>query len=219
MSLVHRAAPRLPLGALAVLAAAGSLAGCGDARRSRAVAVEPAMSRVAWPVPVPTGHGVRFRLAARGGAVGRGHAVGRLRCTARPGARVLAHVELFAEGLVVPVPPGIGVAPPLVRRGAYVRRGRCSFPVRTTEPTGLLELSRGAPLSLGDLFSVWGQPLSRTRLAAFSTSAGAPVRAYLGGRLWRGDPRSLPLAAGAVVVLEVGRYVAPHISYRFPSPQ
>jgi hypothetical protein len=167
-------------------------------------------------VPLPAGHGARFRLPARGTVVAHARSVGRMRCTAGPGARVLAHVELFAGGLVVPVPPGIGVAPPLVRRGAYVRGGRCSYPVRTTEPTGLLELSGGARLTLGDLFAVWGQPLSRTRLAAFSATARSPVRAYLDGRPWRRDPRALPLAAGAVVVLEVGRYVAPHASYRFP---
>lgn len=208
-------AARLPPGALALAAVAVSLAGCGEARRQHAA--EPGMSRVSWLVPLPTGHGARYRPSEHGIAVAHARAVGRLRCTARPGARVLAHVELFADRLVVPVPPGIGIAPPLARRGAYVRGGRCSYPVRTTEPTGLLELSRGARLSLGDLFAVWGQPLSRTRLAAFSATARSPVRAYLGGRLWRGDPRTLPLAAGAVVVLEVGRYVPPHASYRFPS--
>lgn len=201
---------RLLAGALA-LAAAVPLAGCGEGRRR--AATESAMRRVAWPTPIPAGHGPAFHPAARGAAVAHARPIGRLRCSMHAGIRALAHVELFAAGRVVPVPPGIGIAPPLARRGAYVLRGRCSYPIRTTEPTGLLELRRRMRLTLADLFAIWGQPLSPTRLASF----GASVRAYLGGRRWRRDPRALPLAPGAVVVLEVGPYVPPHATYRFPS--
>jgi hypothetical protein len=197
-----------------VLAAVVSLAGCGGSHRQHAA--EPVMRRVAWPAPVPVGHGAGFRLPAHGTTVAHARPIGRLRCARRPGARVPAHVELFAAGRVVPVPPGIGVAPPLARHGAYVSGGRCSYPIRTSEPTGLLALRRGMRLSLGDLFAIWDQPLSRTRLGAFHTTARAPVRAYLDGRRWQSDPRTLPLAEGAVVVLEVGRYVAPHARYLFP---
>jgi len=194
--------------AAAVAAAAASLAGCGAGERG------PRARPVAWPVPLPAGRGPAFRLPARGAAAAHARAIGPLRCVAGGGggARVLAHVELFAAGLVVPVPAGIGIAPPLRRRGAYVRGGRCSYPVRTSEPTGLLELRRGARLALGDLFAVWGQPLAHGRLGGFR----APVHAYLDGRRWRADPRTMPLTRGAVVVLEVGRFVPPHATYRFP---
>ena len=59
----------------------------------------------------------------------------RVACTdQRPTAWI--HVEFFARGKVMVVPAGIGVAPPLRRDGAYVRGGRCRFPLSTTEPTG-----------------------------------------------------------------------------------
>ncbi|HXE46470.1 MAG TPA: hypothetical protein VN635_14910 [Conexibacter sp.] len=209
----------------AVLAAVVALAGCGAGERrdatergappasvSAARGGAPAAQHGPWPVALPAGRGPAFRLPARGAAVAHARAVGRLRCLADRGARVHAHVELFAAGLVVPVPPGIGIAPPLRRRGAYVRGGRCSYAVRTSEPTGLLELRRGARLTLGDLFAVWGQPLGPRRLGAFR----APVRAYLDGRRWPGDPRTMPLTRRAVVVLEVGRFIPPHARYRFP---
>jgi hypothetical protein len=200
------------LSAVAVLLAAALLAGCGARRSSDGRASELHATRARWPLPIPVGQGPAFRLAPHGWAAARAATIDHVRCSARPGARVLAHVELFARGRVVPVPPGIGIAPPLVHRGAYVRGGRCSYPVRTTEPTGLLELRSGARLTLGELFAIWGQPLSRTRLAGFR----APVRTYLDGHPWHGDPRATPLHAHAVVVLEVGRVVAPHARYRFP---
>jgi hypothetical protein len=127
------------------------------------------------------------------------------------------HVELFAQRQVVVVPAGIGMAPPVQRRGAYVLGARCSYPLRTREPTGLVELdSQAEPLTLGDLFAVWGQPLSTTRLAGFRAPPGQRVEAYLDGRPWRGDPRAMPLRRHAVVVLEVGGHVPPHAAYRFP---
>jgi hypothetical protein len=159
-----------------------------------------------------------FMPPARGAAASAGAPVGRLRCSAGDGDhRVGAHVELFAHRRVVVVPAGIGMAPPLRARGAYVTSARCSYPLRTREPTGLLELDpRAGPLTLGDLFAIWGQPLSASRLAGFRAPSGTRVAAYLNGRPWPGDPQAIPLRRHAVIVLEVAGQVAPHASYRFP---
>jgi hypothetical protein len=163
----------------------------------------------------PTG---AYMPPARGAAAGAGAPVGRLRCAGGDGDhRVGAHVELFAHRRVVVVPAGIGMASPVRVRGAYVTSARCSYPVRTREPTGLLELDpRAGPFTLGDLFAIWGQPLSASRLAGFRAPPGTRVVAYLDGREWPGDPRAMPLRRHAVIVLEVAGYVAPHTTYRFP---
>lgn len=123
------------------------------------------------------------------------------------------HLELFGRGLVVPVPAGIGIAPPQVRSGAYVRGGSCAYPVRTYEPTGVLVVSEaGRTVTLGTLFDIWGQPLSHSRLAGFR----GPVSAYVGGHRWRGSIRAIPLSRHAEIVLESGGYVRPHPAYAFP---
>ena len=110
------------------------------------------------------------------------------------------------------MPAGIGIAPPRVRRGALVVSGRCEYPLRTREPTGLVEVAACARLTLGDLFRVWGEPLTRRRVLGFR----GPVAAYLGPRRRRGDPRAIPLGPHAVVTLEIGTYVRPHADYAFP---
>jgi hypothetical protein len=122
------------------------------------------------------------------------------------------HVELYARRRVIPVPAGIGIAPPVRRSGAYVRGGRCSYPIRSYEPTGLIVIDPASGLRLADLFAVWGQPLSAHSLARFR---GA-VRAYLDGRRWAPDPGSIPLRPHAEIVLEVGAFVPPHPRYLFP---
>jgi hypothetical protein len=143
-----------------------------------------------------------------------------LRCTNATGHSYGIHLELYAKGLVVTVPAGIGVAPPQRRAGAYVRGGACVYPLRTIEPTGVVVVDRGAASgagrrapSLGTLFAVWGQPLSPTRLAGFRGT----VRAFVRGRGWRESPARIPLTRHAEIVLEVGGAVPPHPAYLFPA--
>jgi hypothetical protein len=176
--------------ALAVVA----VAGCGDDRRP-----EPSLPKTA-PSVGPTRSHRPPSLSVR---AARGEPIGALRCTRGKTARFGVHLELFAARRVVLIPPGIGIAPPRRRAGAYVSGGRCSYPLRTREPTGVIEVDQaGRTKELGQFFAVWGQPLRG--------------RAYVNGRPWRRDPRAIPLARHAQIVLEAGGYVRPHASYRFP---
>ena len=94
-----------------------------------------------------------------------------------------------------------------------VRAGRCSYPVRTTDPTGVVRYRPGRGLDLADVFAVWGQPLSEHRLAGFRSRGG--VRVYVNGRRLRGRPGAVPLRRHEEVVVEIGRFVPPHRSYLF----
>jgi hypothetical protein len=175
-----------------------------------------ALAGLAGPIATPIGAGPRYHPPAAPARVLRGEPVGALHCGAG-GRRFGVHLEVFASGRVVIVPAGIGVAAPRTRVGAFVRPRGCSYAGRTLDPTGVVEVRRGARLTLGRLFAVWGQPLSATRLAGFSTRRGAPVRAYVAGRRWRGPPGAIPLRRHAQIVLELGRFVPPHRSFRFRS--
>ena len=171
-----------------------------------AVAI-PGAALAAGPIPSPIGVGAPYHPAP--GAV----PVAGLRCARAEPSRFGAHLELFAHRRVVIVPAGIGIAPPLRRQGAYVLGGRCSYPLRTREPTGVVEVERGASLTLGRLFQVWGQPLSKTRLVGFVSRS--PILAFVDGRRWRGDPGAIPLRPHAQIVLELGGYVPPHPYFLF----
>jgi hypothetical protein len=169
------------------------------------------------PAPLPrsapgVGPDARWRPPSLSRAVAEARPVRGMRCDRDERRRFGVHIELFAARQVVLVAPGIGVAPPRTRDGAYVRGGRCWYPLRTREPTGVIEVEQGAPRRLGDLFALWGQPLGPRRLAGFR----GPVEAYVGGRRRAGDPRSIPLTKHAQVVLEVGGHVPPHPRYHFP---
>jgi hypothetical protein len=163
------------------------------------------------PIPTPIGVGPRFHPVPTSAAVARARKSGRLACGAPAATLVRAHIEVFANRRVVIVPAGIGVAPPLVREGGFVRRGRCSYPLRTVEPTGVVELDPRLRPTLGELFALWGQPLSARRLLSFS----GRVRAYVAGKPWRESPRDIPLRRHSQIVLQVGGFIPPHRSYLF----
>jgi hypothetical protein len=159
------------------------------------------------------GVGPARRLPSLGEQARRGLAIGDLRCTVARRPVAAAHVELFARGHVVLLSAGLGVAPPRRRDGAYVTGGRCRYPIWTSEPTGLVRLAR-RHLTLGDVFALWGQPLSRVRMARWR----ATVRAHVNGVRWRGDPRKIALTQHAQVVVQAGPPVLlPNARYRFPA--
>jgi hypothetical protein len=149
--------------------------------------------------PWPIGVGPRYHPPAANATVLAGTPMGRLRCV--EGARFAVHVELFARREVAIIPPRVGIA-----------RSGCSYPIRTTTPTGVVDVAQAGHWALGDLFRVWGQRLGKTKLLSF----GGPVSVFVDGRRRLGDPRSIVLTRHAEVVLEVGGYLTPHASYLFP---
>jgi hypothetical protein len=153
----------------------------------------------AAPIPTPIGAGSRYLLPAASAAVARARPVGRFRCTRDAGTRELAHIELFAEKLVLLLPAGIG-------NGSH-----CSYGIRTTQPTGVVEFVPDLRPTIGDIFTVWGQPLSARRIASFR---GA-VTAWVDGKRWHGNVRAIPLRRHSEIVIEVGGYVPPHTFFLF----
>lgn len=160
--------------------------------------------------PWPIGTGPGFRLPAAPASVVAGAPAGRFQCT-RGGRRFGVHLELFVHRKVLIVPAGIGVARPWREHRARLTPRGCTYPARTLEPTGVVEVRAGARLALGDLFRLWGQRLGSARIAGFR----GPVLAFVGGKPRRGNPASIPLTRHAQIVLELGGYVAPHPAYRF----
>ena len=189
--------------------AAVSLCGCGHPPHQ-----PPPQTLPPSYIPLPFGRGPAYRPPALGTARARPQLLGGMHCSkSEPAVRYGIHIELFAHSRVIAIPAGIGIAPPLDRRGASVLGGRCSYPLRTREPTGVVEVAPGSHFTLGELFEVWGEPLSRRRLLSFRGRVGA----YVAGAAWAADPRSIPLRPHAQITLEVAGSVPPHTVYDFPN--
>jgi hypothetical protein len=153
----------------------------------------------------PIGRGPRFQPPLRGPVVGA--------CSAQLGRRVQAHIEVFGANRVVLLAPGIGTRAPRRIADGRLTQARCFGAIVTLDPTGIVYFRPGTALTVGDLFSAWGQPLTRTRIASFN---GPAVQVYVNGQPSSLSPRSVPLARDAEIVLEIGPHVPPHSHFTFP---
>ena len=122
-----------------------------------------------------------------------------------------AHLTLFVSGRASQVPYGIGISAPQAQQtahGPYVGAGACFSWLHTHAADGIIHIESPVQraFTLGNLFDVWGQPLSTSQVGP----ATGTVTTLVGNRVWLGDPRDVPLTAHSQIQLEVGRpLVAP----------
>ena len=126
--------------------------------------------------------------------------------------RTYAHLQVYVDGRSRALPGGIGLLdlkPAITPNGLYYDTHTCMYWLHTRAADGLVEAESPVPrhFTLGDLFAIWNQPLSRTRVA----HARGRVTATVNGRRWRANPASIPLTQHAAIQLAVGRPV--------PAPQ
>jgi len=147
---------------------------------------------------------------------GQGDPIGGVSCDAGTTVRehLHTHLSLFVDGEQKAIPLAIGIKNPFVQN-ALVIAGECFYHLHTHDRTGIIHVespNATETFTLGQFFDVWGEPLSNTEVAGFS----GPVRVYVDGHRYTGDPRAIVLTAHEQITLEVGTpAVAPPI-YAFP---
>jgi hypothetical protein len=130
-----------------------------------------------------------------------------------------AHLTIFVDGAPRRIPAGVGVGAPresaTTPRGPFITGGSCISWLHTHAADGIIHVESPVhhTYTLGNFLDVWRQPLGSGRVA----SASGRVTAFLDGRRYAGDPRSIPLTAHAQVQLDVGRPVVPPVKIRFPA--
>lgn len=216
MPLTHR---KRSAALLAGIALAGACAaGCGRSSGGGSAAAGARAAAIDWSRTRPFGTRARFAPPPRGQQVTAGVTVAGMQCGERALHPYGVHIELFAAGRGVRIPAGIGLAPPVRRSGPFAIGERCAYPLRTVDPSGVVEVDArpgAGPPTVGAFFALWGQRLSTRELAGFRADRGRRVVAFVNGRRWGGDPRAIPLSRHLAVVLEVGPAISPHASYVF----
>jgi hypothetical protein len=130
-------------------------------------------------------------------------------CSSGPQRRLQAraHLDVFADGVHVAVPAGIGILP------------TCRYWLHTADGSGVVRIASPVVRSftLGELFDIWGAPLTSRRVLGFRAPRGERVRTFVGGREVSGDPRDVDLIDRRQIALVVGRPPS-HVPGRFAFP-
>jgi hypothetical protein len=121
-----------------------------------------------------------------------------------------AHLTVYANGAMRPVPGGIGQVGPQASgsgNSAFYGAQVCYYTLHTHAADGVIhvEAPTETTYTLGQFFALWGQTLSSSQVGP----AKGTVTAYLNGKPYTGDPTSIPLTAHADIQLDVGTVVAP----------
>src|SRR5881397_1266393 len=146
--------------------------------------------RVTWGAVLIT---IGMSSAVRAQAMGQ--TIRGISCDAQEGQRIHIHQRLLIviRGKEMTIPQYIGIP-----QGA-----RCIYWLHTHTPDGIIhvEAPQDRSFTLGDFFSVWGQPLDRTHAGPVHTKKGERMRVWLNGAPYTGDPAKIPLTAHADIVI------------------
>ncbi len=192
--------------ALVLLAAA-----CGTSSQSSSTGGSTSSTRSATPSPsTPTGfEGVplqRGPALAPAGSTQTGTVDG-VQClgTEQLVYHVHAHLAVYDRGAPRALPAGVGIPGSVVQQtgqGPVAAGGKCIYWLHTHTSDGVIHIESPTRriYTLGDLFDEWHQPLSPSRVAVMA----GKVTAFVNGKPWTRDPRSIPLTPHAVIQLDVG---------------
>jgi hypothetical protein len=154
-------------------------------------------------VPIPSGP----RLATLANAA-TGQTVDGIQCqtTEKTVTHVHTHLTVFVNGQARVIPYGIGIPGAQAQAtpdGAFVSTGSCFYWLHAHANDGVIHIespSTSDSFTLGQFFDIWGQPLSTTQVGP----AQGTVTAFFNGKLYKGDPRNLPLGNHYQIQLDVG---------------
>ena len=113
-----------------------------------------------------------------------------------------SHLAIFKDGVRLTIPPFIGIV-----GNDTIPNTFCAYPLHTHDSTGIIhvEPADNNPLTLGQFFKIWGQPLSRTNVAG-QNSTSVVVYIKDGGNLrkYQGDLAGIELKSYRSIVIQIG---------------
>jgi len=125
---------------------------------------------------------------------------------------VHAHLSVFLNGQALAIPAAIGITHPTFQTkdiwpDGFVIYGDCHYNLHVHDTSGKLHIEAPQPgtFTLGQVFHIWGQPLSYSNIAGIT---GYPVVVYVndGGNLrqYTGDLSAIPLVADREITIQIG---------------
>ena len=169
-------------------------------------------------VPLETGPALA-PAGALPAAQGAGFAV-QCGATEQVATHIHSHLAVFVNGQPRSIPLGVGftgqVQVQSTPHGPFANgTSGCLYWLHTHAADGIVhvEAPAGRTFVLGQLFGIWGQPLTATHVGP----ATGTVTAYVNGQRWSGAIENIPFQSHEAIQLDVGTPLVPPQPVNFPS--
>jgi hypothetical protein len=130
------------------------------------------------------------------------------------GAQVVYHVHthlsVFVDGVLRPLPAGVGIVSPVAvstAHGPFYEANRCYYWLHVHAQDGVIHIESPSvrTYTLGQFFDVWRQPLTATQVGPVT----GMLTVYVNGRRYGGDPASILLGSHEDIQIDVGTPIVP----------
>jgi hypothetical protein len=145
-------------------------------------------------------------LASASGAAS-GQTVDGIKCesTEQVAYHIHAHLAVYVNGTLRPIPIGIGIVTPQLQQtanGPFAGASKCYYWLHVHAQDGIIHVESPTSVvyTLGQFFDLWRQPLTATQVGP----AQGVVTAYVNGVKFTGSARDIKLAPHATIQLDVG---------------
>jgi hypothetical protein len=122
---------------------------------------------------------------------------------------VHSHVAIFKDGQWLAFPKNVGILP------------QCNYETHTHDNTGIIhiETPNMKNFTLGQVFDIWGQPLSSTNVAGITGNIVIYINDNGDVRRYTGDPRNIPLTSLRDITFQIGTPLTTLPTYSWYEPQ
>ena len=115
------------------------------------------------------------------------------------------HLTIFVNGKQRQVPAAIGIPGAVAQQtnaGPFIGSGTCFYWLHTHAADGIIHIESPVErtYTLGEFFDEWGQPLGPDQVGP----AKGKVTAIVNGKVFKGNPRNVPLGSHENLQLDVG---------------
>jgi hypothetical protein len=123
------------------------------------------------------------------------------------------HLSILIGGNETTLPAGVGID----------QTTQCLYWMHVHATDGVIHIeapkeSAARKFTLGNIFDIWGKPLSNTQVGATVLTSGQKLLIFVDGKPYTGNPRNIVLGKYTQVVLEVTPpEVTPLPTYTFPA--
>ncbi|MBO0831758.1 MAG: hypothetical protein J2P28_13020 [Actinobacteria bacterium] len=166
-------------------------------------------------VPIPSGAALASTATAASGK-----SVDGISCNTNEQLifHIHAHLTIMVNGTPRQVPAGIGIPGAVTSSsasGPFVSTGTCFYWLHTHAADGIIHIESPVhrTFTLGNFFDEWGQQLGPNQAGP----ATGHVTVIYNGKVFRGNPRDVPLTAHAQIQLEVGSPLVAPETISWPS--